>query len=76
MTPDLAEAVSGYLAPKAGFLFALGYLHMQETLANNLLLPTPCSSLSHYFLAVSRAGTYKQLHDWDWCRGGDRGKRQ
>lgn len=55
MTPDLAEAVSAYLAPKAGFLFALGYLHMQETLANNSLLPTPCSSLSHYFPAVTRA---------------------
>lgn len=41
MASDLAEAVSGCLAPKAGFLFALGYLHIQENFANNLLLPIP-----------------------------------
>lgn len=76
VTSHLAEAVSGCLAPKAGFLFALGYLHIQETLANNLLLPIPLSSLSHYFPAISRAGIYKLLHDWDWCGCGGRGKRQ
>lgn len=75
MTSDLAEAVSGCFAPKAGFLFALGYLHTQETFANNLLLPMPLYSLSHYFWAIPKAGIYKLLHDWDWCRGGVRGKR-
>lgn len=52
VTSDLAEADSGCLAPIAAFLFALCYVHIQETLVNNLLLPTALSSLSHYFLAT------------------------